>query len=79
MSFSLLNSKLFLCVNQQIVHIDEICAIRRKYNIGKSKPQIWLLDGIDIITKKAFLVVVPNRTRQTLFDIIIDKVLPETK
>ena len=79
MSFRLLNLYIFLGGNQRVVHINEICALRIKYNRGIFKPQIWLLGGIDIITKKAFLVIVPDRTRQTLFNIVFDKVLPGIK
>ena len=79
MSFKLINSQIFLGGNQHTVHVDEICALRRKYNRGIYKPQSWLLGGIDFLTKKAFLVIVPDRTRQTLFNIIFDKVLPGTQ
>ena len=79
MSFKLINLQIFLGGNQHIVHVDEICALRRKYNRWIYKPQIWLLGGIDVLTKKAFLVIVPDRTIQTLFNIIFYKILPGTQ
>ena len=79
MSFKLINSQILLGGNQHIVHVDEIYVLRRKYNRGRYKPQIWSLDRIYVLTKKAFLVIVPDKTRQTLFNIIFDKVLSGTQ
>ena len=50
-----------------IVEIDESKFIKRKYHRGKAKVcKEWVLGGVCRETGKCFMVIVPNRTRQTL-------------
>ena len=58
------------------VQIDEAVVLKRKYNRGRSVPTIWMLGGYQIGTKKAFLQIVPNRLRETIFPIIKTIVKP---
>ena len=74
-STSLINTNTTLGGVDRIVQTDECLALKRKYNRGRFKPEIWLFGGIDILTQKAFLVIVSNRKRETLFPIIFDKIM----
>ena len=50
-----------------IVEIDESKFIKRKYHRGKAKVcEEWVLGGVCRETGECFMVIVPNRTRQTL-------------
>ena len=62
-SASLINTNTRLGGVNRIVQIDECLALKRKYNRGKLKPEMSLFGGIDILTQKAFLVIVLDRKR----------------
>lgn len=60
-----------------IVEIDESCFGKRKYNRGRVlNSQQWVFGGIDVITKKCFLVPVDKRDTRTLLPIIRKYILP---
>ena len=65
----------------RVVEIDEALLHRRKYNVGRGKDPGWVLGGIErpISPKeipRMFLVVVPNRKRETLQKMILKWVVP---
>ena len=74
-SASLINTNTTLGGVDRIVQIDECLALKRKYNCSRFKPEIWLFGGIDILTQKAFLIIVPDRKWETFFPIIFDKIM----
>ena len=50
-----------------IVEIDESKFVKRKYHKGKPKVcEDWVLGGVCRETGQCFMVIVPNRTRETL-------------
>jgi transposase-like protein/ribosomal protein S27AE len=57
-----------------IVEIDESLFSKRKYNVGRSVRQIWVLGGIDITTGDSFFVEVLRRDAQTLENVIRENV-----
>ena len=60
-----------------IVEIDETkLGAKRKYNRGRLNPGLdtWLFGGVDRVTKKIFLRVVDDRTRNTLLPIIQENI-----
>ena len=62
-----------------IVEIDESCFGKRKYARGRVlRSQQWVFGGIDVQTKKCFLVPVARRDTQTLLPIINEFILPRT-
>ena len=53
--------------NDGIVDIDESKFVKRKYHKGKPKVcEDWVLGGVCRETGQCFMVIVPNRTRETL-------------
>ena len=74
-SASLINTNKILSGLDHIVQIDECLALKRKYNRGRFKSEIWLFGGIDILTHKAFLIILPDIKWETLFPIIFDKIM----
>lgn len=54
----------------KVVKIDESKFGKRKYNRGRAVEGHWVFGGIERGTTKAFMVVVPDRTRDTLLPII---------
>ena len=61
-----------------IVEIDEAILGKRKNRAGKIVKGQWILGGYERDTKKLFVVVVPNRTKETLLAVIKEWVLPGT-
>jgi hypothetical protein len=66
-----------------VVEIDEACIRRRKYKKGKCKKELWVLGAIEREKnfnekRKMFLEVVPDRTSETLCEIILRRIIPET-
>ena len=60
-----------------MVKIDESCFGKQKYNRGRIlREQQWVFGGIDIQTKKCFMVEVDQRNTQTLLPIIQQYILP---
>lgn len=53
-----------------IIEIDETVITKRKYNKGRLIPAQWFVGGISRLTKKFFIVSVPNRTELTLLSVI---------
>jgi len=57
--------------HQDVVEIDETCLCgKRKYNTGRINPQIWAMGGIERISRRFFINIVPNRAARTLIPII---------
>ncbi|XP_076249183.1 uncharacterized protein LOC143188673 [Calliopsis andreniformis] len=61
-----------------IVEIDEAKIGHRKYNRGRIIEGNWIFRGIERDSKKCFLVPVPNRSQETLLDVIKKWILPGT-
>lgn len=56
----------------QIVEIDETCVARRKYQVGRIVPTVWMLGGIVRSRDfSMFLEVVPCRTAEVLNEVIL--------
>ena len=72
-SAPLINTNTTLGGVDRIVQIDECLALKRKHNCGRFKPEIWLFGEIDILTQKAFLVIVHDRKRETLFSSLLKR------
>lgn len=47
-----------------------------KYNRGKRVDGVWVFGGVERISGKCFLVAVPDRSPDTLLDIIKEWILP---
>ncbi|KAK9873686.1 hypothetical protein WA026_023686 [Henosepilachna vigintioctopunctata] len=62
----------------KIVEIDEAKFGKRKYNRGRIIEGQWIFGGIERQSKKIFLIPVPNRSKETLLEIINEWVLPGT-
>ena len=55
----------------EIVEIDETCVARRKYQVGRIVPTVWMLGGIVRSQEfSMFLEVVPSRSAEVLNDVI---------
>jgi hypothetical protein len=64
-----------------IVEIDETCIVRRKYHRGRAlaTEQQWMVGGIVRgCQEKCFVEFVNNRKRETLLEIVVRRVLPNT-
>lgn len=61
------------------VQIDESVVTRRKYNVGRIIPQVWVLGMVDTCTKKGVVVYIENRSAETLINEIYKYVLPGTE
>lgn len=56
--------------NPIIVEIDESLFFKRKYNRGRLRNQLWVFGMVERGSNKSKLVIVPNRSRDTLEPII---------
>ncbi|TRY81225.1 hypothetical protein TCAL_10446 [Tigriopus californicus] len=56
------------------VEIDETLMARAKYHRGRHPAPIWVVGGVTRRTGNCFMVEVPNRTRQTLEEVIVEHV-----
>ncbi len=56
------------------VQIDESLFSKRKYNRGQVYPEQWVFGGINSENNDCFMVIVPNRTKETLQSIIRQKI-----
>ena len=54
----------------KVVEIDESKFGKRKYNRGRSVDGHWVFGGIERGTSKSFMVIVPDRTKDTLLPIV---------
>lgn len=61
-----------------VVEIDETKFFHRKYHRGTWRHGHWVFGGIERVSKKCFLVEVPNRCEETLKAIILERILPGT-
>lgn len=60
-----------------VVELDESKLGKRKYHRGHRVDGVWVLGGVERTTaKRAFMVTVPDRTAQTLQNIILQHVRP---
>lgn len=62
----------------RIVEIDEAKIGHRKYNRGRIIEGQWIFGGIDRTTKNLFLVPVEKRDAETLINLIMTYIAPET-
>ena len=60
------------------VEIDEPLVAKCKYNVGHMVPEQWVFGGKDVTTGNGFLVMIPDRTQNTLLPIIETYILPGT-
>ncbi|KAH7823178.1 putative transposase-like protein [Monocercomonoides exilis] len=67
----------------KIVEIDEAVWRRRKYHKGKKKKLIWIIGGVVRLEGGGdgdrFMMIVPDRTKETLIPIILDHLKFGTK
>lgn len=80
-SLSLLNNHTQLGGPGRTVEIDECCNGRkRKFNRGyhRGGGNKWIFGILDVTTKKCHIQYVPNRTRETLYPIIRNQIIPGT-
>ena len=63
-----------------IVEIDESLFAKVKYNRGKDlwRKQVWVFGLVDRISGEIYFEIVPDRTAETLLNIIEQHVLPGT-
>lgn len=50
---------------------------RRKYNVGRITPTLWLFGGICVETGECFTLTVQDRKKDTLVPIFQQKILPQ--
>ena len=62
----------------KIVEIDESCFGRRKYNRGTLRNTTWVFGGVERQSGRTFLVPVPDRSADTLTNIIHTWIEPQT-
>lgn len=65
--------------NPIVVEIDESIFFKRKYNRGRLRSAQWVFGAVERNSKKCFLVPVENRTKETLLEIIRQRIRPGTR
>jgi transposase-like protein len=60
----------------RVVELDETVVSRRKYHVGRLVKERWLFGGYDRTTKMSFLILVDNRSSNTLLPLIQEFVCP---
>ncbi|CAH1381532.1 unnamed protein product [Tenebrio molitor] len=65
-----LTGVLFVEMSSKVVEIDESKFFHRKYHRRRWRAGHWVFGGIERNTKKCFLVEVPDRTVETLSNLI---------
>ena len=56
------------------VEIDETLIARRKFNRGRLVEQLWLFGGVERDSGKFFIELVPDRSRETLEEVILRRI-----
>ncbi|XP_047127811.1 uncharacterized protein LOC124808650 [Hydra vulgaris] len=59
-----------------VIEIDESKFFHRKYHRGQWRPGRWVFGGIERVSRKCFLVEVPDRTAESLQNAILEFILP---
>ncbi|XP_047146191.1 male abnormal protein mab-31-like [Hydra vulgaris] len=59
-----------------VIEIDESKFFHRKYHRGQWRPGHWVFGGIERVSRKCFLVEVPDRTAESLQNAILEFILP---
>jgi hypothetical protein len=55
----------------QTIEVDETCVVRRKYQVGRIAPTVWMVGGIvRSETFQMFLEIIPNRSAAVLEELI---------
>uniref|UniRef100_A0A0L8H278 ISXO2-like transposase domain-containing protein n=1 Tax=Octopus bimaculoides TaxID=37653 RepID=A0A0L8H278_OCTBM len=75
-SAKLLQDKTPISGPDQIVEIDESLLFNNKNNLGRMCRKTWVVGCYDTTTKKGFLQRVPDRSTETLENVIRQNVLP---
>ena len=60
------------------VEIDETAFVKRKYNVGHRVKTQWVFGGLEIGSRKCFLVAVKDRSADSLIPVLQKYVLPGT-
>ncbi len=60
------------------VQIDESLFSKRKNHCGRILPAQWVLGGVESDSKNCFVELVPNRTKESLLEVIRRRVKPGT-
>jgi transposase-like protein len=58
------------------IEIDEAVLVKRKNNQGRAVREQWVFGIYDLRLRQGYCVAVEDRTRETLFPIIFERVLP---
>lgn len=59
-----------------VVQIDESVITKRKYNVGRVVPQVWVLGMVDTTTKREVVVYIRNRSVEVIISKICKHVIP---